>query len=252
MQKVTLFLILVVVCTSLKAQFSVGVRQGYSAHGVYFEPGLEKYQVPYYRLNTGLVISFNNVNNVGLQTEFNYAQKGWMEQDSSIETQNNFKERGDTLTRYPYFKRNINYLEVPFFSHFEIGQGKVRLIILAGPYLAFKLSESIDTANFSHIWNEAHKYKHYEQEIRDVSYGIKLGLGLRYNITPRLGIFMDARYDLQIAGGRDIFIDRPNGIVASRLKEIGGSFGIFWHIIPQTKPEIKAGYTPKQDIFEEY
>jgi hypothetical protein len=55
-----------------------------------------------------------------------------------------------------------------------------------------------------------------------------------------------------VAGGRDIFIDRPNGIQASRLKEIGGSFGILWHIIPQKKPEIKPGYTPKQDIFEEY
>ena len=170
--------------------------------------------------------------------ETNYAQKGWQEQDSTIENS--------------YFKRNIDYLEVPFFSHWEIGYGKVRPIIFAGPYLAWKLSESTESENFSHIWHEDHPYKHYEQEIRDLDFGIKLGLGLRYNITNRFGIYIDARYDVQIAGGRDIFVDRPNGIQASRLKEISGTFGILWHIIPQKKKEVTKGYTPKQNLYEEF
>ncbi len=238
MQKVFLLILLSIVSLGIKAQFSVGVRQGYGAHGVYLEPpSIEKYQTPYLLSNTGLVVVFNNKNNAGLQMEINYAKKGWQEEDTTVQGS--------------YFKRTINYLEMPFFSHWEIGYGKVRLLIFAGPYFAFKLSESTDSANFSHIWNEYHLYKHYEQEVKNFDFGIKAGLGIKYNITSRIGIFIDARYDIQIAGGSDIFIDRPNGIQASRLKEIGGTFGIVWHIIPQELKDIKKGYIPKEDLFED-
>ena len=239
MQKIFLLIITIVGTLHLYAQFSVGVRQGFGAHGIYLEPPyLEEYQTPYYKLNTGLVVVYNNTENTGLQVEFNYAQKGWQEQDTTLESS--------------YFKKNINYLEVPFFSHWEIGYGKVRPIIFAGPYLAWKLSEDIESENFSHIWFEGSSYNHYEQEIKNLDFGIKLGLGLRYNITNRFGIYIDARYDLQIAGGRDIFIDRPDKIQASRLKEISGTFGILWHIIPQKKKEVTKGYTPKQNLYEDY
>jgi opacity protein-like surface antigen len=239
MQKVILFLLLATITLSVKAQFSVGVRQGYGAHGVYLEPAyIEKYQEPFYKPNTGLVVIFNNTNNTGLQMELNYAQKGWQEEDSTVANS--------------MFSKTINYLEIPFFSHFEIGYGKVRPIIFAGPYLAFKLSETTDSSNFSHIWYEDSPYTQYDQEIKTIDFGIKLGLGLRYNITPRFGIYIDARYDLEIAGGRDIFIDRPDDMQASRLKEISGTFGILWHILPQKEKEEKKGYTPKEDLFEEY
>lgn len=239
MQKVILFLLLAILTLSVKAQFSVGVRQGFGAQGIYLEPAYtEKYQVPFYKSNTGLVMIINNTNNTGLQMELNYAQKGWHEEDSTV--------TGSSFTK------TINYIEVPFFSHFEIGYGKVRPIIFAGPYLAFKLNESTDSANFSHIWYENSGYAQYDQEIKNIDFGIKLGLGLRYNITPRFGIYIDARYDLQIAGGRDIFIDRPDEIQASRLKEISGTFGILWHIIPQKEKEVIKGYTPKENLFEDY
>jgi len=251
MQRIIIFICLILSTFVLKAQFSVGLRQGYGSHGIYFVPDLEKYQVPYYLSNTGLVIIYNNVNNAGLQVEFNYARKGWMETDTTQKTREYYMQKGDTLTSNPYFKQNINYLEIPILSHWEMGYGKVRPVIFAGPYLAFKLSESKDSANFSHLWNENNKYNQYEQEIRDFGYGIKLGIGLRYNITNRLGIYIDGRYDLQIAGSRDIFVDRPNNIAASRLTELGATFGIIWHIIPQPKKEVKEGYQPKEDLFTE-
>ncbi|MDA3891700.1 MAG: porin family protein [Salinivirgaceae bacterium] len=244
----------------LKAQFSVGARGGFGAHGAYFEhPSLNNYQEPYYKANGGLVIIYNNDQNVGIQTEINYTQKGWQEIDTSFTliSYNPELQRIDTTKPDSYFHRNINYLEVPFFSHWEIGYGKIKPIIFAGPYLAWKLSESRDSSNFSHIWHPNHKYKHYEQKIRDLDFGIKFGLGLRYDITEWLGIYIDVRIDLQVAGGRDIFIDHPVGVYpyriqASRLKETSGTFGILWHIIPQKKKEIKEGYTPKEHLYDEF
>ncbi len=236
MRKIFLILFTSILALNISAQLSVGLRQGYGSHGVNFDPNeLVKYQVPYYLPNTGLVIVYNNTNNVGLQAEINYAQKGWQEKDT---------------IQGPYFKRNITYLEIPIYSHWEIGYGKVRPLIFAGPYIGIKLNESTDSANFSRLWYDESVYVQYDQEIRDLHYGIKLGLGLRYNITSRLGIFIDVRYDLEIAGSRDIFIDRPDGIDASRLEELSGSFGIIWHIMPQPKKIIIKGYTPKEDLIE--
>jgi len=220
---------------SLSAQFSVGVRYGYANCGIHLEAqafDLEYYQTDFYLPQAGLVVAFNNKRNAGLQMEFIYAQKGW-------------KEIDDTFPEL-YFSRAINYLEIPVFSHFEIGHGPIRPVILVGPYVAFKLSESADSNNFNHT----NDYDQYHQEVRNISLGLKAGIGLRYNINKRMAIFAEGRYDIQIAGSGDIFADRPNGIQASRLKEISGTFGILWHIIPQTPPEEKKGYVPKENLYD--
>lgn len=222
-----LFLMLSV---SLQAQFSVGVRQGYGNHGVYFVPIFEN-QVDFWLPSTALVVSYTNQLNTGLQTEFAWAQKGWREAYDSVPDS--------------YFYRKITYLEIPFFGHFEIGKGKVRPVIQAGPYIAFKLSETSDSLNYEYPTT----YNHHSQTIRNLDYGIKIGVGLRYNINKHLAVFGEARYDLQMAGGRDIYIDRPNGIDVSRLTEMSGTIGILWHIIPQKQAEEKQGYTPKEDLF---
>lgn len=223
----------------LKAQFSVGVRQGYGAYGAYLETSgsiLNKYQIPHMLSNTGLVIIYNGINNSGLQMEINYAPKGWQEEDTSVVGS--------------YYKKTINYIEVPIYSRWEVDLGKIRPIIFGGPYLAWKLSESTDSANFSHLWNDANPYQQYDQDIKDVGFGIKFGLGIKYNISSRFAIYIDGRYDFQVFGSRDIFIDRPNGIQASRLTEISGTFGIVWNIIPQRKHEEKNIYRPKEDLYD--
>jgi len=236
LQKILPFILLALSFSSY-AQLSVGARAGYGAYGIYFEPDLNKYQVPYLLYNTGLMFVYNNENNAGVQFEINYAQKGWQEQDTSVIGSN--------------FTRRIDYLEIPFYSHWEIGFGKVRPMLILGPYLAFKLGETTDSTNFSHLWNEKNPYNHYEQEIRPLDFGIKIIVGIKYNITKRLGIFIDARYDFQLAGGSNIFIDRPNEINASRLKELSGSFGILWNIKTQKKKIVKEGYEPTKDFMEE-
>lgn len=217
------------------AQFSVGIRQNISNHGCYFEPpSVQQFQTNYVRASTGLVITYINMNNAGIQAEINFAQKGWKEIDDS--------------TAGSYFTRNINYIEIPVLTHFEIGKGKVRPVILAGPYFAIKIGESSDSENFSRLFTLNQYYNHYEQKIRAIDIGIKAGLGLRYNINSRFGVYAEGIYNIDLAGGTDVFIDQPNGIQASRLKEIGGTIGFLWHLIPQKQPKEFDGYTPKEDL----
>jgi len=224
------------------AQVSIGLRAGYGAHGLYTWPSsMEKYQVPYFLSNGGLQIIYNNENNAGVQMEFNYANKGWKEQDSTVAGAN--------------FQRTISYLEIPIYSRWEIGKKNFKFLILVGPYFGWKLSETTESTNFSHIWNANHPFNHYEKPIRDMHYGIKAGIGFKYTISKHFSIFIDGRYDADIAGSRDIFVDRPWGtdyrIEASRLTEISGSIGLIWNIIPQKiKTEVK-GYVPKENMFED-
>lgn len=234
MQKNLIILILLFVSVHAFSQMSIGYRYGIGSHGAYFEPTtLQTYQVGYTRASHGLVFIYNSEKNVGLQIEANYAQKGWREESkTSVDT---------------FYTRNLDYLEIPFYSHFEIGHGMLRPTINVGPYIAWQLNDSYDQHGFEDQLENSF-YEHYDQETRTFGYGIKAAVGLRLHLG-KISIFGEARYDIEIAGSRDIFIDRPDDIKASRLTEISGVFGIQWNIVPQKESEIKEGYKPKEDIY---
>lgn len=222
--------------SSAYAQFSIGLRGGYGLHGVYFEPqSLNGKQVAYQLPNAGLVIIYNNMNNAGLQIELNYAQKGWKEEEKLIEGSE--------------FKRTISYFELPVLTHWQFGKKSLRAMLIIGPYVAYKLNESTESVNFGPIFT-GHRYDHYHQKIRDLDFGLKAGVGLRYNFAKRFAVYAEFRYGLHVAGGQNIFKNQPNKIQASRYKEIGGGFGIIWHIFEQEKPSVKEGYIPKENIIE--
>lgn len=236
MRKLIIFVSFIIFTCTTYGQFSIGYKYGIGAHGLTLEPGtLQKFQVPYILSNHGLVIAFNNVNNAGLQLEVNFAQKGW-------------KEEIDTI-QGTFFERKLDYIEIPFYARFEIGKRMLRPVIIAGPYVAWRINDSWESKGFDDQLADP-AYNHYIQEAREVDLGLKLGLGLRLNITKQFAIFGEVRYDTEIAGGRDIFIDRPDRISVSRLTETSGAFGVLWHIIPQKVLEEKKGYKPKEDLYD--
>lgn len=234
MQRLFLILILFIISFNTKAQVSIGYRYGIGNFGLYTELyslKLDSYILP----SHGLVLTYVNENNAGLQLEINYAQKGW-------------KEFRDSMPD-AYFSRRLDYIEIPVYSHFEIGHKMIRPVIIAGPYVAFKIKDTQSSNLFDDkISNE--NYPHYTYDTRDVDFGIKLGAGLRFNFTKRIAAFGEVHYDLDIAGGQDIFKDRPEKLQASRLTEISGVFGILWHIVPQKDKEKPKGYTPKENLYD--
>lgn len=224
----------VLVAVSSFAQLSVGVRGGYGAFGVQFEPpSLNGNQENLFEPNFGFVAVFNDKNNAGIQLEVNYAVKGWREMDEDIEDSE--------------YKREVSYLEIPVMSHVELGRGWFRIIGTLGPYIAFKQSEKSHSKNYDAVIGY-NTYDVYNQKIRDIDFGNKVGLGFRVNIGKYVSAFADVRYDLQIAGGQNIFKDHPNGIQTSRYKELGGSVGIMFNILPQRTTVVKEYYVPKEGL----
>ncbi len=238
MQKTLIIILLIITSLSVKSQLSVGYRYGMGTHGVNLDPGsLEKYQTSYNRSSHGLIFTYNNMNNAGIQLEVNFAKKGWKEVIDSVPGS--------------FFTRDLDYIEIPVYSHFEIGHRMLRPVIIAGPYLAWQINDSWESNGFDdQLANK--NYPHYTQETRKLDFGLKIGAGLRLNIGKRFAVFGEVHYDLEIAGGRDIFIERPEDIYVSRLTETSGVFGILWHIMPQKKQEELKGYKPKENLYDEY
>ena len=232
-----LFSILTLFATATAfGQLSVGVRAGFGTYGVNFEPpSLNGDQVPLYEPNFGIVGIFNDKNNAGIQVEVNYAVKGWHEKVKDADSME--------------YKREISYLEVPFMTHFELGRSWFRIYGIIGPYIAFKRDESTTSNNYdSRI--AYNPYDMYNQKVRDIDFGNKAGLGFRINFGQRFSAFADVRYDLQIAGGQNIFKKQPNNIQASRLTELSGSVGLVFNILPQRKEVVKEYYIPKEGMNE--
>lgn len=223
---------------SATAQLSVGVRAGYGAFGAHFEPpALTGSQVPLYEPSFGIVGIFNDKSNAGIQVEVNYTVKGWRDRD-----------KDDSNIEY---KRELTYLEVPMMTHFELGRSWFRIYGVVGPYVAFKQSEKETARNFdAYIANNP--YDLYNQKVRSIDFGNKAGLGFRINFGQRFSAFADVRYDLQIAGGQNIFKKQPNGIQASRLTELGGSVGFVFNILPQRTEVVKEYYVPKEGMNEDF
>ena len=219
-------------------QLSVGVRAGYGAFGAHFEPpSLEGNQVPLYEPNFGFMAIYNDKNNAGIQLEVNYAVKGWREQDKDS---SNFQ-----------YRRELTYLEVPLMTHFELGRSWFRIYGIVGPYIAFLRDDKATAKNYD-SYIAFNPYDMYNQKVRKIDFGNKAGLGFRVNIGQHISVFADARYDLQLAGGQNIFKKQPNGIQASRLTEIGGSVGIVFNILPQRTEVEKKYYVPKEGFNDGY
>ncbi|MBR4619759.1 MAG: PorT family protein [Salinivirgaceae bacterium] len=223
---------------SATAQLSVGVRAGYGAFGANFEPpALTGNQVPLYEPSFGIVGIFNDKSNAGIQVEVNYTVKGWRDRD-----------KDDSNIEY---KRELTYIEVPMMTHFELGRSWFRIYGVLGPYVAFKQSEKETARNFD-AYIAGNPYDLYNQKARSIDFGNKAGLGFRINFGQRFSAFADVRYDLQLAGGQNIFKKQPNGIQASRLTELGGSVGLVFNILPQRTEVVKEYYVPKEGMNEEF
>ena len=110
-----------------KPETNVGIKLGSNFSFVMFDPSVSQ------NLLTGFVggLTFKHVaqKSLGILVELNYSQLGW---DESLESNYNYTRR-------------LNYMTLPFLSHFIFGKKKFKFFINFGPSIAYLLSEQKTT-----------------------------------------------------------------------------------------------------------
>lgn len=107
------------------AQLAVGIQGGPNFSSVQFR-NREGFLVRNVKLietyHFGGVVRYMSEKHAGLQLEFNVTQKGWRDINDTSNVQTT---------------RKISYYEVPLLTQFTIGNGKVRILIEGGAYVAY-------------------------------------------------------------------------------------------------------------------
>ncbi|PIF02651.1 MAG: hypothetical protein CR965_00365 [Paludibacter sp.] len=144
------------------AEIYLGTTFGSNISLVNFKPYVE--QKPQLGYVGGLTFRYVNENHFGLQIEANYSQKGWKQKDDK-------------------YVRQVNYLEIPFLSHFYLGNQN-RLIFNIGPKVSFLLNEKVLKNEIVNPTLEHQTNKVYYP----FGYGVELGLGYNFK-TRKVGVF---------------------------------------------------------------
>ncbi len=152
------------------SEFYFGTTQGMSLSMLNF--GVKVNQSFHTGYNGGIFFTYLSGPKIGVQLEFNYAQKGWKINPDSTES----------------YSRDLNYYEIPFLTHIVIGKKKSKLIIDLGPYGSFLKSEKEKT----NITDSIPEYNGYKVN-KKFEFGYCFGVGYQY--ATRFGNFgFDARY----------------------------------------------------------
>ena len=142
---------------------------------------------------------------LGIIGELNFSQRGWIE---DFDYENPLFE-GFT------FSRTLNYIDLPFMTHVNVGRGNVRFIFNAGPQIGLSLggSPSISQALADYMAANENatrpsfayriRYQSFEP-LRRVDYGLIGGIGMQ--IRTAAGHFdVEGRYYFGLG---DIFENR--------------------------------------------
>lgn len=134
-----------------------GMKAGGTMSSVLFTPAVR--QETNLGFTGGLVYKYFGQRNLGIQLEINYMQAGWTE----------------GLDAPDSYSRRLNYLQIPFMTHGNLGKRKTRVVLNAGPYVSLLLSEKEQMK----LDNEADARDYYQTEIDKMGdFGLVFGLGL--------------------------------------------------------------------------
>ena len=152
---------------------------------------------------------------VGIVGELNFSQRGWIEE---------FDAENADFEGFA-FSRTLNYIDLPFMTHVNVGRRNVRLIINAGPQIGLSLGGSSSVsqaladfmaANAGVTDRRTFAYRiryQYSSPLTRVDYGVIGGMGLQFRTA--VGHFdLEGRYYFGLGDifenqrGRDMLFSR--------------------------------------------
>lgn len=181
----TIFFALSALSFNVFGQFLIGVQGGSNLSKMDFTNNSE---YRFTEINNaqgfigGIVLQFLGEKHAGVQFEFNYSQRGWIENDTT--GANNIK-----------YKNKMDYLELPILTHINIGGGKFRGILNLGPYMAYALNRSITISDLNTGVEESMNYTFDNDLDNRLDFGLLAGGGFEFRSS--FGKFaVEARYTI--------------------------------------------------------
>ena len=196
-------------------EITVGVKGGTTLSRVSFTPTVTQALLLGY--TGGVSVRYIEEKYFGLIAEVNFTQACLNE----------------TFDTDPYtYSHTLNYVTVPFLTHFFFGNRVVRGFINAGPQIGFLLGDSykssFDVNNLPEFSQKSKVKEIYTMEIaHKIDYGIMAGAGIEFRIRKSHGIVLEGRY---YYGLGDIFKNRKKDVFsASHNQIITISLGYLYH-----------------------
>jgi hypothetical protein len=147
---------------------SVGFKAGYNLSQISFSPSISQEMTR--TITAGVILNHFAQPYAGVQVELNYTRVGWT-----------LSENGGS--------QRLNYLEVPAFTHIQIGKKNGALLLNLGPYISFLISKR-DTLLFPQTPSTEQSFNVVPNRVH---YGLAAGLG--YLQKTALGNFQfEARF----------------------------------------------------------
>mgnify|MGYP000235863942 CR=1 FL=1 len=213
--------ILILAVTSIQnqsfAQIAVGIIGGANISTA------EIYKRPDYRTRDvetitgyqfGAVFRYVSEKHVGMHIEFLYSRKGWRDV-SAIEGEVDDQEH----------VREINYLEIPFMTHFIIGSKKVRILLEGGPYFGYALSSKEQYKNIETGEIESESNFEWQDGVDNrLDYGLKGSGGFQFYF-PFGAIEVKGFYSY---GYGNIFLDKSEAVETSQNRNYGLNVGYMY------------------------
>lgn len=155
--------------STFQKERAIGISGGVNFSKVNFVPKIQ--QDMYMGFQGGAMMRWRTEKNLGLQVELNFKQQGWEEKFEG--------EEADL-----YYRRRMNYMEVPFLSHIYFGGEKVQFFVNLGPQIGIMLGDKIE----GNLNGQKTSQKENEQHIKDIDNKFEWGLCGGPGIELRTGI----------------------------------------------------------------
>lgn len=179
------FFIIAFISGNTYGQFSIGLQGGSNLSQMDFTNNIEyKFTEVKYTQGFigGLVVQFVGDKHAGVQFEFNYSQRGWIEMDT-------------TQSQEIKYDTQMDYLEMPILTHVNIGGGKFRGLLNLGPYIAYALNRKTTRTDLINGTEETTEYTFNSDLDNRLDFGLLVGGGFEYRFN--LGKFSaEARYTI--------------------------------------------------------
>lgn len=205
--------------TFYQSRVYIGARGGVSMGKMDFSPSVLQKFTPGPQFFVSMRYQEEKI--FGLLAELGVVTRGWAE---------DFEE--SPLN----YKRHLTYITLPVMTHINFGSKRFKCFVNLGPQFSYLLSESTDAnfdfTNIAGVENFPDKPRMTEQLTMPVKnkfdYGIALGIGAEYLVTPRHSVLLEARFyyglgNIYPSAKKDIFS-------ASRNMSLEFSAGYFFRI----------------------